>query len=441
VKIQDVVKNHLCTGCGTCSGICPVNAIEIKETNDGRLLPSINLSVCNNCQLCNKVCPQIVQSERFINNIGESLTGQAVQGYLGKPVDESLFMEGQTSGLVRSLLMYALESGYADKVVCVGENKENPLRPIFNVYSTKSEIVNNIARSKYCPTNFGEAIKLISRIKGKYVVVGLGCQIQGLNAAMEKNYKLNERVILAIGLFCDRVLKYSAMDSLIRHSGLKSENVSSFDFKHKKWRGYPGDVRIIDNEGNQLNIDRKSRLRIWDIYSSVSCRICIDKLNIASDISVGDPWGIKTGADISSAVISRTSKGDAFLKNAQKSGIVTLQNCDVDAITRGQNISLRLNNCVSFKNMMQKKGFLLPVVFENELFSKTQIKASLINMLNFRFNLWTESPKGAEFLIHLPLWVIYAVAYFNIIIKFCRRVCNYIHSRAIRRFRRILKSE
>ena len=46
-----------CTGCSACCNICPVNAIEMIENEEGFKYPQIDSNKCINCGLCEKICP------------------------------------------------------------------------------------------------------------------------------------------------------------------------------------------------------------------------------------------------------------------------------------------------------------------------------------------------------------------------------------------------
>ena len=48
-----------CTGCGACYSICPKKAITLKEDFSGFKYPTVNVDKCVNCNLCEKVCPEI----------------------------------------------------------------------------------------------------------------------------------------------------------------------------------------------------------------------------------------------------------------------------------------------------------------------------------------------------------------------------------------------
>ena len=47
-----------CTGCMACYSICPVNAIQIIQNQEGFYIPEIDASKCIHCGLCHSTCPQ-----------------------------------------------------------------------------------------------------------------------------------------------------------------------------------------------------------------------------------------------------------------------------------------------------------------------------------------------------------------------------------------------
>lgn len=397
MRIEDVVNNHICTGCGSCYGICAFDAISIVKSIDGRLTPILDKDICTECGLCHLVCPQILtpakedksQFERFIEPRGE--------GYLGRPTDKSVHMKGQTVGLVRTLLAFALESGYANKILCVVDNDDKPLRPHIDVITSLDDF-DRISKSKYCPINFGEAIKYIRQNDGNYIVVGTGCQLQGLNLVMDKNKRVKNRVKLTIGIFCDRILKYGASDFLVKKAGTTSDNVSQFIFRDKEWRGYPGDVRVTDKSGFTMDLERKWRILIRDIYYPIACRLCVDKLNTFSDISIGDAWGFSKDNGIYSSIITKSNRGDDFLLSANEHNKIELVKCNVKDISKGQNIKIKCSTALSFKHLMKKNNYLIPVNLNHNKFNTIKRSNKIKNRFYFKLSLYFETEKGVEFL-------------------------------------------
>ena len=52
-----MLSEDKCTGCSACEAICPVNAIIMKENQNGFLYPWIEREKCIVCGKCEKICP------------------------------------------------------------------------------------------------------------------------------------------------------------------------------------------------------------------------------------------------------------------------------------------------------------------------------------------------------------------------------------------------
>ena len=52
-----------CYGCGVCSNVCPENAIEMKQDENGFIMPMIDKIKCISCGLCDKMCPALASKE------------------------------------------------------------------------------------------------------------------------------------------------------------------------------------------------------------------------------------------------------------------------------------------------------------------------------------------------------------------------------------------
>ena len=46
------IDADICTGCGECVDVCPVEAISLSDNT-----AIINENLCNNCRLCIPICP------------------------------------------------------------------------------------------------------------------------------------------------------------------------------------------------------------------------------------------------------------------------------------------------------------------------------------------------------------------------------------------------
>ena len=67
-SIDSVIKDGLCTGCGTCVGICPQSAIEmVINKSKGIYIPQLDKERCNECGICFEVCPGHAVDFRQLN--------------------------------------------------------------------------------------------------------------------------------------------------------------------------------------------------------------------------------------------------------------------------------------------------------------------------------------------------------------------------------------
>ena len=55
MKIESVVENKSCVGCGSCLASCPTNSIKMMQIN-GFYYPVIDHNTCINCNKCTKAC-------------------------------------------------------------------------------------------------------------------------------------------------------------------------------------------------------------------------------------------------------------------------------------------------------------------------------------------------------------------------------------------------
>ena len=52
-----IMIKERCCGCSACYSICPVNAIEMVDDDEGFEYPYINTNICIKCNKCKRVCP------------------------------------------------------------------------------------------------------------------------------------------------------------------------------------------------------------------------------------------------------------------------------------------------------------------------------------------------------------------------------------------------
>ena len=404
--ISQVVENHICTNCGTCVGVCPAGALEMVETLGGEMLPQLNSERCTDCGLCHSVCPQINIPARMKEHLVNPCVGPVRRGFLGEVLDPGIAAAGQTGGVGRTLLASALEFGLCGAAVCVMDNPKKPLRPLAMIVRTPKEVFKS-SRSKYCPIPVNALIDEMVKSDVQIAFLGLGCHMQGLHLAMENLPKLRDWITLKIGLFCDRVMTYAAADHLIRCAGMVPQNVASFDYKHKACGGWPGDIRIVTSDGSVRNVSRYRRLDALEFFTPIHCRLCIDKLNVLSDVSLGDPWGVAKGKQVPTAAIVRTRVGEKVLLEAQKAAKINLAPVEAEAVIRGQNIASRMDNCIKFRQEMTHRGYELPTFLRTgPMGVERKGSRPLLVRWAVGFTIFSNTTKGTRAITRIPPWLL-----------------------------------
>lgn len=358
-NIREVVGEKLCNSCGACFAVCKPDAIVFKETVGGNLFPQIDTDKCTYCGLCLKVCQGVSFSDTLFDKMPRDVfRGESIKSYLVRAQSEDIFKNSQSGGAVSALLCYALESGLANAAVTVAMQKGNPPRANACLVRSREEILHS-QKSKYSLVPALSALKGLKESDQKIVFVGLPCQIHGLHNLYEVVPELKEKIILTIGLFCDRTMTNAAIDYLIKKQNCKGQ-VKHLVFRDKQHGGYPGSVYIESEDGKDYVLPPKDRMQIKDFFTPTRCRLCFDKLNIFSDISVGDPWGISEADHINgeSVCVARTDKGANFLQKAKD--YLRLREVNYDKIYNGQNIEHKQDLWCGYKEAWRRKGLKLP---------------------------------------------------------------------------------
>lgn len=361
-NISQVVNQKLCNTCGACFAVCKGGAIEYKETVGGYYFPYIDNEACTNCGLCYTVCPGINFGQNLMEKMPDDpFTGRALEAFVGKAADKTLYENSQSGGLVSALLVHAFKTGLADAAVTVAMDWGNPPRPTARLVQSVDEII-LAQKSKYCPVPTLTILKDAANTDQKIVLVGTSCQVHGLFNIMDLLPRLKERISLIIGLVCDRVMTYAALDFLINTSKLTNHNKKMLLFRDKSCGGYPGNVHIQSSNGENVVMPAKVRMRIKDLFTPVRCRICFDKLNVFSDIVIGDPHGIeevdrKRGESIA---ILRTTRGQNFFQQAIERKAFSGREIPYQDILDGQKIAIKRQEWSGYAAAWQKLGFQFP---------------------------------------------------------------------------------
>lgn len=352
-----VVEQRLCHSCGACFARCDQGSIDYCETTGGHVLPQIDGNTCIHCGACYEVCPGWRFSEALTAQMPEDpFVGHIISSEIGRARDEAIFSNGQSGGVATALLTHLFETGQIRAAIVAVMRECIPPRGDVLVVTTPADLL-RAQKSKYSPIPLLKAMRAISGIEGGVALIGLSCHMHGLINLLETLPDSRRQIFFKIGLVCDRVMTAAAIDFLGAEAS-SSKPIKNLVWRDKRQPSYPGNPVVTTVADEKILLSASLRLAIKDFFTPVRCRLCFDKLNIFSDVVLGDPHGIK-GVDRlrgETLVVVRTEKGLTLVDSAKKNGAVILQKTPLEAVLKGQGTAKKRSEWAGYMQAWKNIG-------------------------------------------------------------------------------------
>ncbi|MFH5835232.1 Coenzyme F420 hydrogenase/dehydrogenase, beta subunit C-terminal domain [Proteiniclasticum sp. C24MP] len=321
IKLESIINNDLCSGCGGCSGICPVNAITIDIQKSYK--PDIDMNKCIKCNLCYQVCPgkgwePVKQSERRCAEQKIEMDmeyGPVREFYLGKAVDNKVLQSGASGGVGTALLLYLLDEKIVEDVVVVTLDRGIPKV----IVTSNIDVIKSAGGSKYIPIPLMEkVIHELHKRPRKIAITVTPCQMAALENVINIDKYIDRDLIYAIGLFCGDVKDIKSL-SVIKNKLNVGSDSQFLGWRYGKWPGGAA-FRMKDKS---LRIESyKSFLEISQpFYTLHRCLMCPSRENWLADIALADNHKGKSNDTV---IVARTNKGHELLCKANTAGVITL---------------------------------------------------------------------------------------------------------------------
>jgi len=279
-----------CCACGACLNVCPKNAINLKEDQQGYLYPVINRDECIQCEKCIKVCNyQCGSGERT------KIT------FAGVVKDDSVLNNSSSGGIFAAIATEVLKRG-GTVFGCSFEVYEDGLHPE-HIRIEKLEDLHKLQGSKYVQSSIGITYRKVKDdlINGRFVLFsGTPCQVDGLRGFLgNKTYTS----LLTMDIICHGVPSSKMfIDYLHEFEKRLKGTIVGFSFRDKMngWADYKGAVKYLDKNGKtrkkSLPIILSSYYKLF--LTSEICRENCYSCRYAGprrpgDITIGDFWGIE----------------------------------------------------------------------------------------------------------------------------------------------------
>jgi len=343
--IKNVVESNLCTGCGTCAGICPNETLTMEMTPEGIYIPQIVTDNCQACSVCAEVCPVNKENntelnQYIFNKIPDNLLmGNFVDCYTGYSTDSTIRWSATSGGIITSLLIFLLRNQLINGALLTRINKDDPLRAEPFIARTENDILSAMG-SKYVPVALNQLLNQISSESGKFAVVGLPCHIQGIRRAELKTKGLRDKIIYHFGLACSRTMSFRGVEYILRKMHISPNDVCELKYRGDGW---PGGIKVSIKEGEQKFLPNQGSL--WSeiaggyFFAPFCCTICSDHLNEFADISFADAWLpeiVRKDKKGTSIIVVRTQVGQKLIDDAVSANKIQVSIMDYEEVVRSQ---------------------------------------------------------------------------------------------------------
>lgn len=301
-----------CYGCGACSIICPCDAICMKINEDGFYRPFIDKAKCINCGKCDKVCPRYSKNKQnIIGKYGLFAAHSKNRAVLKSSSSGGVCYEIAFNALAQNMYVigtkYNYEKDIAESIVC-----------------DKVETLLLCSGTKYIQSNISNAVKNIIKIKKKAVIIGLPCQISGINEILVTLHIRDN--FLLIDLVCKSIPSYHLWWKFLEPYKKQNE-INCVDFRDKNYGWKSGNVSI---NGVCCGNDYKN-VFTSNIACQKECSECRFCIHSDADIRTGDFWGrrfLHKNTLGESMVICNTKKGLDYFSSIRNLSIKKAKICE-----------------------------------------------------------------------------------------------------------------
>ena len=305
-----IVDKKLCCGCAACVQRCPKQCITLYEDYEGFLYPQVDLEICIDCGICEKVCPISKECNPHL----------PIKVYAAMHKDENVRLKSSSGGIFTLLAEKIINEGG----VVFGARFDDTWQVCLD-YAETSESISAFRGSKYVQARtentYIQAEKFLKSGR-KVLFTGSPCQIAGLKKYLSKEYDN----LLAVDFVCHGVpspkIWNRYLQEILTYKGQKnaitfSSNLSSFlegyapiteiNFRNKAlgWKKFSlvlrqefieeadDDKKKTFTFSNVHNENTYMRLFLSDVILRPSCYECHCKEGKSgADLTIADFWGI-----------------------------------------------------------------------------------------------------------------------------------------------------
>jgi coenzyme F420-reducing hydrogenase beta subunit len=317
--LTNVLKADLCIACGACVAADP----SLELTLHPQKLMYEPSGIGNAAAA--SVCPAVRVDfkglhDRIFPGAPSGPLGVVDSVLLAQSTDEPRNLRSSSGGLVKEMLIALLSREDVDGAIVLNQVEGLLFKPQL---ITRAEEVDRLPGSIYHNVPFDDALRLLSRKDGRFVLVANPCQLEGIWSYIYRfRPELAARIHTTIGLACGWTYSHHAVKAICEYKGIDFSKIDDISFRG----GGPVGRLRIEAAGKQVAIHRRVdysyQVAFDRSFNLPRCHYCVDHGNYLAEAVVADAWlpsTVRTKTGIS-LVIARTGKIAALLEDLRAKG-------------------------------------------------------------------------------------------------------------------------
>ncbi len=335
LDLSAVLESDMCIGCGACT--MADRSLTLELSPDSLIYQPNGLGN----PAAAAVCPAIsVDFDHLHEKVfpGSEVTGHGVveRVVLAQSTNEERNLKASSGGLIKEMLRQLLSRDDVDGILALDEISGLDYR--VRLISHSDEI-DELPGSIYHAVPLDDTLRLLSETQGRFVVVGIPCQLEGMyNYIFECDPDLVNRISFTVGLLCGWLYSHHAVEAISQYKRIDSQKIEKISYRGSGPVGKlqittPGKTTAIGRRvdfGYQVAFDRS--------FNAPRCHLCINHSNFLADVVVGDAWlpsTVTTRTGIS-LVTCRTTEASDLINELEQNGSIVVAEASVDDITESQ---------------------------------------------------------------------------------------------------------
>ena len=282
-----IERKEDCCGCSACMAICPAEAIQMTEDEEGFRYSRIDKEKCINCGKCDRVCP-------VKNPVPE--ISQEQNAYLFQLKDKNLRMDSTSGGAFTAIASAILREGGVVFGAAYDEDWQ-----VIHTYVEKESELWRFRNSKYVQSNLRNSFRQVKKFlyEGRKVCFsGTPCQVEGLHKYL--NSVDNEQNLILIDLVCRAVPSPLFWKKYVTWQQSRLDRkIGNIRFRDKRHYGYKYSQMVIEDKTgaviyhNGVESDPYLRAFFDNLIDRPSCYECkFKKRYRVSDMTLWDCFDV-----------------------------------------------------------------------------------------------------------------------------------------------------